>query len=255
MPAGGPGTRLVCRGRSSGVTRRPSLAKLDEVWRGARSVTPRAEPAAERTRCESTGAVRHRGSPSTRPESPAAGHPPDLCDRGDADFGQPGHRCRAGCCAPACGGAVKAVVWGQRQQEAAQRHHLARAQSLGELLALTPTEFEHATGAILSRSGFRLTRVGGPGDLGADLRGYDPHGRTVIVQCKRYAPGRKVSSRDLQSFLGVLVRHHQAQCGVYVTTADYTKNARDLARQHGIWLLDGNALVAMGHGVSGRPWV
>jgi len=153
------------------------------------------------------------------------------------------------------GGAVKAVVWGQRQQEAARRHHLARAHSLGELLALTPTEFEHATGAILSRSGFRLTRVGGPGDLGADLRGYDPHGRTVIVQCKRYAPGRKVSSRDLQSFLGVLVRHHQAQCGVYVTTADYTKNARDLARQHGIWLLDGNALVAMGHGVSGRPWV
>jgi restriction endonuclease Mrr len=41
----------------------------------------------------------------------------------------------------------------------------------------------------------------------------------VIVQCKRYAPGTKVGTPALQSFIGMLVAHHRTQVGVFVTTS------------------------------------
>ncbi len=37
--------------------------------------------------------------------------------------------------------------------------------------------------------------------------------------------------------------HHKADRGIFVTTADYTRQAIDLAKQHDIVLIDGDDLV------------
>lgn len=116
--------------------------------------------------------------------------------------------------------------------------------SLGDLLTMTPTEFEEFVGKALASMGYtQVNRVGGSGDLGADLTATDPQGRSAIVQCKRYTPGAKIGSPVLQSFIGMKEVHHKVDRGIFVTTADYSQQAIDLAREHDIVLIDGDDLV------------
>jgi restriction system protein len=156
-------------------------------------------------------------------------------------------------------GAVAALVvvfwlWGGRDtvrlawtpQERQER--LARAQTLEGLLALSPTEFEKMVGECLRAQGYRDVRhTGGAGDLAADLTGIAPDGRAVVVQCKRYAPGKLVGSPEIQRFLGMLVVHHRAQLGLFVTTSSFTQPARALAAQHQAYLqlVDGAGIAEM----------
>lgn len=126
-----------------------------------------------------------------------------------------------------------------------------RVHALSEFLALTPDQFEMAVGDLLSQAGFRQMRlVGGPGDLGADLLCRDASGRPVVVQCKRYAPEKRVGSQAVQTFIGMVAIHHRAHRGIFVTTSEFTTPAIELAREHGLLLIDGQALVALAQGVA-----
>lgn len=117
--------------------------------------------------------------------------------------------------------------------------------TLFELRVLTPREFEEAVAALLLAEGYTRVRVTGrSGDLQADIIATSPAPAQVktVVQCKRYGKA-KVTSPQMQSFIGMAYRHHGAR-GIYATTSTFTKPARQLGRQHGIELLDGPALVA-----------
>jgi hypothetical protein len=116
--------------------------------------------------------------------------------------------------------------------------------TLGDMLEMDPRSFEEFTGRALESLGYtNVTRVGGSGDLAADLTATDPQGRSAIVQCKRYTPGSKVGSPALQSFIGMKEVHHRVDRGIFVTTADYSQEALDLAKAHNIVLIDGDDLV------------
>jgi len=125
---------------------------------------------------------------------------------------------------------------------AVRRRHGPVETSVDEFLAMTPREFEAEVGQILRDHGYRLEVTGGPGDLVADLAGTDPDGRPTIVQCKRYAPGHPVGSRDVQLLIAMGVRHHKAEHLVLVTTSDFTDPARDLADEHNVELISGEEL-------------
>jgi restriction endonuclease Mrr len=132
-----------------------------------------------------------------------------------------------------------------RQERAHQENErLVRMNRLGDLLALTPRQFEELIGKLLEASGYQnVRRVGGSGDLGVDLVAYDTQGSYIVVQCKRYNPGKSVSSPDLQKFIGMMVLHHKADKGIFVTTSSFTRPAIDLAQQQSIQLVDGVQLV------------
>jgi restriction system protein len=116
--------------------------------------------------------------------------------------------------------------------------------SLGDMLEMDPTGFEEFTGRALESLGYtNVRRVGGSGDLAADLTATDPQGRSAIVQCKRYTPGSKVGSPALQAFIGMKEVHHKVDRGIFVTTADYSQEAINLAKAHNIVLIDGDDLV------------
>lgn len=118
-----------------------------------------------------------------------------------------------------------------------------RTSAFNELLAFTPAQFETAVAAMLHDLGYHdIRQVGGSGDLGADITCRDTRGRSVVVQCKRYAPGARVGSRDLQAFIGMLAVHHHADRGIFVTTSEFTEPAWDLARRHDIELFDGSRI-------------
>ena len=134
-----------------------------------------------------------------------------------------------------------------------RQRRLQHVRTLGDLLACTPHEFERRVGDILAETGYRsVTWVGGAGDLAADLTCRDQSGKTVVVQCKRYAPGNQVGSPAIQQFIGMMAVHHKADKGVYVTTSEYSRPAIDLARRHGITLIGGRDLTDLVHKIQAR---
>jgi restriction system protein len=133
---------------------------------------------------------------------------------------------------------------------------LGRRRTLGRLISGTPTEFEETVADLLREQGFRgVRRTGGAGDLTADIVARDRAGRLVVVQCKRYAPGKPIGSKDLQTFIGMQRVHHEADYGLYVTTSTYTAPARALADRHGITLVDGADLTEVLGGGRRVSWM
>jgi hypothetical protein len=133
------------------------------------------------------------------------------------------------------------------------RHRLAlgrepRAYTIEQLRGLTPEQFEHKCAKMMRKAGFTNVKVdGGSGDLGADVTGVSPGGHQTIVQCKRYSADNKVTSGEIQLFIGMVYVHHRGCAGMYMTTGEYTRPARELAEEHGIVLVDaGNILNGIG---------
>jgi len=132
---------------------------------------------------------------------------------------------------------------GQERAEAEVKRaadQAARSGDLDFILALSPTQFEYTMAAMLRMIGMTdVQRVGGRGDLGVDITARDPVGRSMVVQCKRYARTKKIGSPDIQQFIGMAHVHHQADLKLFVTTSDFTNDARALASVHNIQLMNG----------------
>ncbi|GAA4701064.1 hypothetical protein GCM10023324_64850 [Streptomyces youssoufiensis] len=125
---------------------------------------------------------------------------------------------------------------GQDRQWRAQEETRARELSMTEVDALTWQEFEHYVADLCRRDGCTKVVVSGKrGDLGADVIGYLADGRKLVIQCKKYAPERSVSSQDMQKFVGTARLEHGADVALFVTTCrTFTKAALGLAMRQGI---------------------
>ncbi|MER0443407.1 restriction endonuclease [Streptomyces sp. Edi4] len=120
---------------------------------------------------------------------------------------------------------------GQDRQWRAQEEAKARELSMAEVDVLSWQEFETYVAALCRRDGCtRVVVSGRSGDLGADVIGYLADGRKLVIQCKKYAPHRSVSSHDMQKFVGTARPEHGADVALFVTTGQgFTKDALGLA--------------------------
>ena len=139
-------------------------------------------------------------------------------------------------------GVAAVLVWLFRRRRARVRAAVARQSLLDTQVsttdAMTGGEFENLIARLLTRDGFTDVRVlGGSGDLGADVTAADREGRRLVVQCKRDAPHRGVSSPDVQKFLGTVWDEHHADVAWYVTTSGFSKPARELAARRGVTMV------------------
>ncbi|MFF7359100.1 restriction endonuclease [Streptomyces filipinensis] len=125
---------------------------------------------------------------------------------------------------------------GQDRAWRAQEEARARELSMAEVDALSWQEFETYIADLCRRDGCRNVVVSGKsGDLGADVVGYLADGRKLVVQVKKYAPHRSVSSPDMQKFVGTARLEHGADVALFVTTCrSFTKAALDLALRQDI---------------------
>lgn len=136
---------------------------------------------------------------------------------------------------------------------------------LARLTEMNPIRFERLILDLLSAMGFgggdlsrtEMTQVTGDGGIDGiiheDALGLD----RVYLQAKRYALDRNVGSPAIYQFAGSLTARGAAK-GVFVTTSDFTKDARQVAAsitQHRIVLIDGQELARLliRHGVGVRP--
>lgn len=93
-------------------------------------------------------------------------------------------------------------------------------------------------GYLLQRGYVEVHISGGAYDRGIDIRCKDPDGQTVVVQCKKYRPDRKISPEPIRAFKGAMVGEHIPR-GIFMTTAGFSREARNVASSLGIELIDG----------------
>ena len=123
-----------------------------------------------------------------------------------------------------------------------KKYYKIRVETLNELLTLSPSQFERAMATLLEDLGYRKVRLtGGAGDLSRDIACEDAMGNSVMVQCKRYT-NRKVSSPEMQKFIGMMITEYKAGRGIYITTSDFTEPAKKLAQRHNVELWNGEKL-------------
>ena len=90
---------------------------------------------------------------------------------------------------------------------------------MAEIDALSWQDFEKYVADLCRRDDCTQVVVSGKsGDLGADVVGYLADGRKLVVQVKKYAPERSVSSQDMQKFVGTARPEHGADVALFVTT-------------------------------------
>jgi restriction system protein len=98
--------------------------------------------------------------------------------------------------------------------------------------AMTGRQFEVLLEHFFANKGYRVARIGGRGDFGADLLLYDPNGR-MIVQA-RQGHG-EVRSDAVQQAIAAMARYGAAR-GLVVTSSNYSQDAVTVAKSHGITL-------------------
>lgn len=127
------------------------------------------------------------------------------------------------------------------QIKSVQRRRLLDHQSsLESIRAMSWRKFEILCVEAFRRQAYSVQKIdlGGP-DGGVDLI-LRKHGRTTIVQCKRWKTF-KIGAREVQELYGILTAEH-ADRAMFVTSGSYTAEARAFARGKPIDLLDDHAL-------------
>ncbi|MFK0259632.1 restriction endonuclease [Streptomyces sp. NPDC090445] len=140
-------------------------------------------------------------------------------------------------------------AWLRRKHQRAQ-WEAVRAQSLryalSQLDALHHSRFEDAVRDLMRRDGCKdAVRVGGGGDLGADVKATDPYGRRWVIQCKHRRnglAGSAVGTPDLQVLNGTARQVHGADVAVIVTNGRVTAPAVAFAEQQRLHVVDRHAL-------------
>ena len=104
-------------------------------------------------------------------------------------------------------------------------------------------DFEQLVGEYFLRIGYKVTRAGGNGpDGGVDLvlrKGSETH----LVQCKQWK-AHKVGVQPVREFYGVMTAHG-ATGGYFISSGEYTAEAKSFVRGLNLELVDGKKLKKM----------
>lgn len=114
-------------------------------------------------------------------------------------------------------------------------------------------DFELLVGEAFRRKGFEVNENGGGGaDGGIDLV-LTKNGKKSIVQCKRWKTF-SIGVPLIRELYGVMTAERANDC-IFVSSGNYTAEARLFAEDKPIWLIDGSELLEMVAGVQVQPQI
>lgn len=138
-------------------------------------------------------------------------------------------------------GALLSAVTAMRQKRLYQK--VAARPGVAVLNDMSWSDFERLVSEYYRRKGFQVTREGGNGpDGGIDLV-LRQGNETYLVQCKQWK-AFKVGVQPVREFYGVMSSRGVAG-GYFVTSGEYTDDAKAFAQGLNITLIDGRKLREM----------
>jgi hypothetical protein len=120
------------------------------------------------------------------------------------------------------------------------RQRFTKIQTIPQMLALEPIEFEAWSGMLFQLLGYQVKNTQDVADHGIDLQVAGPEARYGLVQCKRYRG--TVGEPTIRDLYGTLI-HENADHGWLVTTGAISRQARDWSTGKPIDLWDGLRLM------------
>ncbi|MHB1856049.1 MAG: restriction endonuclease [Acidobacteriaceae bacterium] len=120
------------------------------------------------------------------------------------------------------------------------RPDAAPTNCVGNLQHLSGQEFERLIAILLSRMGFHAEMTKTSGDGGIDIIAmFDKpiFGGRYLFQCKRFTPDALVGAPTVRDFYGA-VRADNAMKGIFITTSDFTMQAREFGERVGLELIN-----------------
>lgn len=122
-----------------------------------------------------------------------------------------------------------------------RRKLLDEQASLESIRAMSWQEFELLVGEAFRRKGYEVKENGGGGaDGGIDLV-LNKNGKKSIVQCKRWKTF-SIGVPLIRELYGVMAAERANDC-IFVSSGNYTAEARLFAEDKPIWLIDGPELL------------
>lgn len=114
-----------------------------------------------------------------------------------------------------------------------------------ELQSMDDYEFEHLVADLWEEMSWNCEVSTASNDKGIDVRARktDPYEQKALIQAKRYGAGNKVGSPDIQQYSSLKHQEDGVDKVIMVTTSSYSRNARDLADDLNVKLIDGDDLV------------
>lgn len=134
---------------------------------------------------------------------------------------------------------VSGVAWAVYQRH--EREQRIRALSTAEIDTMSGAEFERYLVRLLTFHGYAVTHTGAAGDQGCDLL-LVKDGCRVACQAKRY---RKRVTNDAVAEAVASKAYHACDEAMVITSSDFTKSARDLAKANNCRLIDREELAGM----------
>jgi restriction system protein len=120
------------------------------------------------------------------------------------------------------------------------RKRFTKVQTIPQMLALEPSEFEVWSGMLFQLLGYQVENTQDVADHGIDLVVVGPEARYGLVQCKRYRG--TVGEPTVRDLFGTMT-HERSDHAWLVTTGGISRQARDWASGKPIDLWDGLRLV------------
>ncbi|MDO9365715.1 MAG: restriction endonuclease [Methylotenera sp.] len=135
-------------------------------------------------------------------------------------------------------GALVSAIKGKRR-----RKLLDKQSSIQSIRTLSWQEFELLVAEAFSRKGFKVLENGGGGpDGGIDLI-LQKDGKKSIVQCKRWRTV-SIGVTHIRELYGVMTGVQANDC-IFVSSGNYTAEARLFAEEKPIWLIDSTELIEL----------
>ena len=126
---------------------------------------------------------------------------------------------------------------------------LTSSEILEKLRNLSPRHFEQFIADVWQeRQGWATEVMDAGPDKGLDVIGQPPGGGPkTAVQCKRYAAGNKITSRDVQQYAALRQQWDDVEGVTIVTTSSFTKDAEELADRMRVKCIGGDGLAQLIH--------
>jgi len=128
----------------------------------------------------------------------------------------------------------------ERVERGKQYKALPNEQLLEKLYNMNPTEFEYFIADCWSEIGFSTEVIPDGDDLGTDIRAtrQEPWHEEHAIQVKRYKPGSNINLNTVQRYAAIELMEGSDKA-FFITTSEFTENAREAAQRMGFELIDG----------------
>lgn len=120
------------------------------------------------------------------------------------------------------------------------RRRFGKVQTVAQMLALEPDEFETWVGMLFTLGGYQVKNTQYVADHGIDLEVAGNGMRYGLVQCKRYRG--TVGEPTMRDLYGTMI-HQQAEYGWLATTGGVSRQAREWSAGKPLEMWDGQKLV------------